>query len=207
MGFNTQPGEFAVIVECLTCHKFYIKESFRNSPEEDLIGNPSFEWVGVRLGQGHCLMHSVFHCVQVTTFWGADQDVLESLGWKTVLVGPQANAIALAGVTVKAGPAVGQPMPRLDEVVKLASAMVLADKATRHLHQAWERVLRQTEKSVNCLHPAYHTFPSLPLVAEGGVHLFSFPCLEMCRVCGLPQAAYPPVPHTFAEVGYPKLKK
>lgn len=47
MGFNTQPGEFAVIVECLTCHKFYIKESFRNSPKEDLIGNPNFEWVGV----------------------------------------------------------------------------------------------------------------------------------------------------------------
>lgn len=127
------------------------------------------------------------------------------MGWEPAFSGPLANSIPLSGITVKSGNLVGRPMPRLDQVRKLAAAMVKCDLATRHLQQAWQALLGTNTELAECPHPQLHNFPSLPLTVEGVV-LFGFPVLEMCVVCGLPLAAYPGVPHPLAEVGYPKLK-
>jgi hypothetical protein len=98
-------------------------------------------------------------------------------------------------------------MPRLDEIRKLASAMAAVDKAVRYLAAAWKDLLRTDTATSVCQHPRMHTFPTLPLLTDGGVVLVNFPQLELCVVCGLPLAAYPGEPHVFADVGYTPLKK
>jgi hypothetical protein len=143
--------------------------------------------------------------VQVSTYWGADSHLLESMEWDPVTSGPTANCIPLAGVTFKAGVIVGRPMQKLDAIRKLAAAMVRSDTATRHLLHSWQALLNTPKEMDGCQHPNTHIFPALPLVSEGVV-LFNFPTCELCVVCGVPLAAYPGIPHHLAEVGYPKLK-
>ena len=129
------------------------------------------------------------------------------MGWLPLLGGSGANAIPLSGLTVKSNAYVGRPMPRLDEIRKLASAMAAADKSVRYLTAAWAALLKADSTSTACQHPRVHTFPALPLLTDGGVVLVNFPQLELFVVCGLPLAAYPGEPHVFADVGYSLLKK
>ncbi len=100
---------------------------------------------------------------------------------------------------------VGQPMPKLDLIVKLAKAMVMADTATRHVTAAWQ-ALQLSRAGTGCTHPRIHLFPALPLCVEGAM-LFNFPTLELCVVCGYVTAAYPGVPHAMRHTGYGKLRK
>ena len=64
------------------------------------------------------------------------------MGWLPLLGGSGANAIPLSGLTVKSNAYVGRPMPRLDEIRKLASAMAAADKSVRYLTAAWAALTR-----------------------------------------------------------------
>jgi hypothetical protein len=126
--------------------------------------------------------------------------------WEPRCSGPTANYIPLAGITVKSGVLVGRSMKKLDAIRKLAAAMIVSDTATRHLQHTWSLLLAPHPDHVDCPHPSTHVFPSLPLLTEG-VLLCNFPTCEMCVVCGVPQAAYPGIPHTYADVGYPPIKK
>lgn len=122
--------------------------------------------------------------------------------------GPAANCIPLAAVTKTTTGAmgvVGQPMPRLDGIVRLAQAMVKADHAMRHVMEAWQAI-QQPRNGSACMHPRVHVFPGLPLRVDGAV-LVNFPLLELCVMCGYVTAAYPGVPHTMRDVGYGKLRK
>jgi hypothetical protein len=131
---------------------------------------------------------------------------MEATGWKAIFTGPRANAIPLSGITVKSGPVLGRAMPKLDSVRKLATAMLAADQAERHLQAAWAALLKPDAASAGCGHPRDHAFPHLPLVADGGVALLNFPTLEMCIVCGTVQAAYPGEPHDLADLGYSPMQ-
>jgi hypothetical protein len=97
-------------------------------------------------------------------------------------------------------------MPKLDVFRRLASAMVKADVANRHVNAAWKLLVVPVGEDVDCPHPRSHFFPPLPLLSEGVV-LFNFPQTELCVVCGMVLAAYPGVPHPMCEVGYGPLKK
>jgi hypothetical protein len=98
---------------------------------------------------------------------------------------------------------VGHPMPKLDGICRLATAMVKADHATRHVHEAWKAL--QVPQGSNCPHPRIHVCPLLPFLTEGSV-LVNFPTLELCVSCGCNTAAYPPVPHSMRHCGYGKLQ-
>lgn len=145
---------------------------------------------------------------QDASLWGASIEQLELLGWHPQAHGPQANCIPLAAVTTKsAGPSsvVSHSMPRLDGICRLASAMVKADTAARHVAEAW-RVLQLPAGGSVCPHMGVNQFPKLPIYCDGAM-LFNFPILEVCFSCGLVIAAYPGVPHPMRHIGYGKLTK
>jgi hypothetical protein len=121
--------------------------------------------------------------------------------------GTLANTIALASVhkVPKHMPTVPYSMPRLDAICRLASSMVVMDRATRHVAEAWDNLLA-AQKGSACAHSNVHVFPRMPLVVDGAV-LFNFPTLECCTGCGYVTAAYPGVPHPMRFSGYGKLRK
>lgn len=139
--------------------------------------------------------------------WGASVEQLALLGWHPQAHGPMANCIPLAAVSSKAGASsvVGYSMPRLDGICRLASAMLKADTAVRHVSEAW-RLLQLPAGGSVCPHMGAVPFPALPILVENVV-LFDFPNLEFCCSCSLCTAAYPGVPHPLRHTGYGKLAK
>jgi hypothetical protein len=154
-------------------------------------------------------LKAVCLCVlQGCDFWGASLEQLELHDWWPLAHGPEATCIPLAGVTKAVGSSmgmVGHPMPKLDGIHRLASAMVKADHATRHVIEAWQ-ALQLPRTGTACVHGRVHVFPKgVPLLVDGVV-LVNFPALECCTSCGYSTASYPGVPHSMRHVGYGKLK-